>query len=280
MQQAAGDAFLSPVLMSNVGSPSPAPANERGGNSASANRQRFKSFSLTGLEAAKLMLIDNLLAEIVPLYPHLKIWKGEPLEIATVGGVADYLIARDYAYVETPLLCAIEAKRDNFEAGERQCIAEMTACRDNNIREVKSQTYIPATLERWGIERARGQSEYCRCLKSFHSDPFAVERITTEVKGGASDEANLALSCLGCNSFKGAFQTGIDPVTENETLLFHPRRQRWSAHFAWSEDATEIIGLTATVRATVIRLRLDRPGLLNLRAALRHFGVHPPEEGA
>ena len=93
------------------------------------------TFSLTSSEAAKLMLIDALLAEIVPHYATLKIWKGEPLEAATVGGVADFLVAPRRGYVETPLLCAIEAKRDDFFAGETQCIAEMAACRDNNIRD-------------------------------------------------------------------------------------------------------------------------------------------------
>ena len=86
-------------------------------------------------EAAKVMLIDTVLAEIVPLYSGLKVWKGEPLEAGLVGGVADYLIARDYGYVETPLLCAVEAKLDDFVQGEIQCIGEMTACRDNNIRD-------------------------------------------------------------------------------------------------------------------------------------------------
>ena len=100
-----------------------------------ANLQRLESFSLTTSEAAKVMLIDTLIAEIVPLYPRLKVWKGEPLEAGTVGGVADYLIAQDYGYVETPLLCAIEAKRDDFEQGETQCIAEMAVCQQNNARD-------------------------------------------------------------------------------------------------------------------------------------------------
>ncbi len=93
------------------------------------------TFSLTSSEAAKLTLIDALLAEIVPHYIHLKIWKGEPLETAVVGGVADFLIAPRRGYMETPLLCAIEAKRDDFDAGEIQCIAEMAVCRDNNVRD-------------------------------------------------------------------------------------------------------------------------------------------------
>ncbi|GAB4457169.1 MAG: HNH endonuclease signature motif containing protein [Armatimonadaceae bacterium] len=140
-----------------------------------------------------------------------------------------------------------------------------------------SQSYIPVALARLVTERARGQCEYCRCLSGFHSDPFAIEHIVPEALGGATEEANLALSCLGCNSFKGAFVTGYDPITNTETELFHPRQQMWTEHFVWSADTTQILGLTASGRATVERLRLNRPGLVNLRAALRHFGVHPPE---
>lgn len=140
-----------------------------------------------------------------------------------------------------------------------------------------AQSYIPVALERLVQERSKGQCEYCRCLSGFHSDPFAVEHIVPESRGGPTAEANLACSCLGCNSFKGAFQTGIDPVTDREVPLFHPRQQQWAEHFAWNDDTTQVIGLTATGRATVARLRLNRPGLLNLRAALRRFGVHPPD---
>lgn len=35
--------------------------------------RRFKSFDLTGSEAAKVMLIDAILVEIVPDYPSLKV---------------------------------------------------------------------------------------------------------------------------------------------------------------------------------------------------------------
>lgn len=141
-----------------------------------------------------------------------------------------------------------------------------------------AQTHVPIALSRSVSERAQGQCEYCRCLSGFHSDPFAVEHIIPEAGGGTTEATNLALSCLGCNSFKGAFITARDPATERDVPLFHPRRQRWAEHFAWSPNTTQMIGLTATGRATVARLRLNRPGLVNLRAALRHFGVHPPDE--
>ena len=97
--------------------------------------ERFASFELFASEAAKVMLIDTLLAEIVPGHPRLKVWKSAPLEAETIAGVVDYLIAPKRAYVETPLLCAIEAKRDDFEKGQVQCIAEMATCRENNLRD-------------------------------------------------------------------------------------------------------------------------------------------------
>ena len=89
-----------------------------------------------------------------------------------------------------------------------------------------SQTYVPRALVRVVTERAAGQCEYCRCLTGFSSDSFAVEHIVPEALGGVTETANLALSCLGCNSFKGAFVTGRDPTTERDAALFHPRQQR------------------------------------------------------
>ena len=97
--------------------------------------ERFDSFDMDGSEAARVMLIDIILSDIVPLYKGLKVWKDEPLEAGDVGGSADYLIAPRRAYMKTPLLCAIEAKRDDFVKGQVQCIAEMAVCQQNNIRD-------------------------------------------------------------------------------------------------------------------------------------------------
>ena len=93
---------------------------------------RFKYFDIVGTEAAKLLLIDALLAEIVPEFKNLKIWKSMALSSAIMTGVADYLIAPTFAYMKMPLLCAVEAKRDDFEQGRTQRLAEMIACRENN----------------------------------------------------------------------------------------------------------------------------------------------------
>jgi hypothetical protein len=57
--------------------------------------------------------------------------------------------------------------------------------------------------------------------------------------------------------------------------LFNPRRQAWTAHFDWSEDLLEIIGLTPTGRATVAKLRLNREKARIIRSLLLDFGHHP-----
>jgi hypothetical protein len=97
--------------------------------------QRLEAFDLKSSEQAKTLLIDALLAEIVPLHSKLKVWKAAALNTDTLTGVADYLMAPRRAYLETPLLCVAEAKRDDFEQGAAQCIAEMVACRWSNLQE-------------------------------------------------------------------------------------------------------------------------------------------------
>jgi 5-methylcytosine-specific restriction endonuclease McrA len=88
---------------------------------------------------------------------------------------------------------------------------------------------------------------------------------------------NLAFSCLGCNYKKFTAVDAIDPVTKVRIPLFHPRRDQWNEHFAWSEDFTLIQGVTPTGRATIVRLDLNRKGLINLRQVLVATKKHPPE---
>ena len=96
---------------------------------------RLRVFNQTTSEAAKILLIDAMLTEVVPNHAGLRIWKSAPLESDTMAGIADYLIAPDFAYLTTPLLCVVEAKKDDFDAGEVQCVAEMAACQWNNRQE-------------------------------------------------------------------------------------------------------------------------------------------------
>jgi hypothetical protein len=95
---------------------------------------RLDAFDLQSSESAKTLLIDALFIETVPLSGKLKVWKEASLSTDTLTGVADYLIAPHRAYLATPFFCVTEAKRDDFEKGRVQCLAEMLACRWNNTQ--------------------------------------------------------------------------------------------------------------------------------------------------
>jgi hypothetical protein len=62
------------------------------------------------------------------------------------------------------------------------------------------------------------------------------------------------------------------------SALHNPREYRWRDHFTWSDDCVGIIGLTPIGRATVAKLQLNRPGVVNLRRALHLAGEYPPPE--
>ncbi len=113
----------------------------------------------------------------------------------------------------------------------------------------------------------------------YSPDPFAVEHIVPRVAGGGNDTSNLALACQGCNNLKFVSIEAVDPVTGVRVPLFHPRQQRWSQHFLWSQDTTVVVGRTPIGRATVERLRLNREGVVNLRRVLATIGQHPPQVG-
>lgn len=124
-------------------------------------------------------------------------------------------------------------------------------------------------------QRAGFLCEYCHSPEDFSPDTFDIEHIVSILKGGTSDDINLALACGGCNGFKHTHSTGIDPLTGEASLLYHLREDAWASHFTWSEDFTTLIGLTPKGRATVERLKMNRPGLVNLRKALLSHGAHP-----
>jgi len=111
----------------------------------------------------------------------------------------------------------------------------------------------------------------------YSPDPFAVEHIVPRVAGGGNEPSNLALSCQGCNNLKFVSIEAVDPITGVMVPLFHPRQQRWSQHFLWSQDTTGVVGRTPIGRATVERLRLNREGVVNLRRVLATIGQHPPQ---
>jgi hypothetical protein len=98
-------------------------------------------FDLQSYEESKKLLIDAICEEAMLITEHLKIWKGAQLDSDTTAGYVDYLIAERKRYLDIPMLCIIEAKKDNFEQGLAQCLVEMQACQWQN-HQVKHDTDI------------------------------------------------------------------------------------------------------------------------------------------
>jgi hypothetical protein len=94
--------------------------------------QRLETFDLVVSERARELLIDAICEELLVRHPQLKAWKEAALETDELNGYADYLIAARQELLDIPLLCVVEAKRDNFVKGEAQCLVEMEACAWNN----------------------------------------------------------------------------------------------------------------------------------------------------
>jgi HNH endonuclease len=140
-----------------------------------------------------------------------------------------------------------------------------------------ANVYISSSLRNFVGERANYCCEYCKSQASYSTETrFAVEHVIPFSLGGNSEAENLALSCSGCNGYKYNKIDATDPVTRERVALFHPRRQSWEEHFAWSDDYIQVVGLSSTGRATVTLLRLNRVGLLNMRRLLYSVGKHPP----
>jgi HNH endonuclease len=119
---------------------------------------------------------------------------------------------------------------------------------------------------------------YCRTSVLVTGQPLTVEHIIPLARGGSSQEDNLWLSCRRCNEHKGIQIDGIDPDTGERVPVFHPRRQAWREHFAWSGDGTQIIGLTPCGRATVLALKLNNDDMVAARRLWVSVGWHPPDE--
>ena len=124
--------------------------------------------------------------------------------------------------------------------------------------------------------RAGNVCEYCLALANYAFHPFPVDHIVPISKGGSNHLDNLAYACQFCNNSKYDKIEAPDPLTGVSALLYNPRKQEWSQHFVWNADFTNIIGISPTGRATVSCMDMNREEAVNLRAALRVFGVHPP----
>lgn len=133
---------------------------------------------------------------------------------------------------------------------------------------------ISASLRRFVIQRANDRCEYCGLAQIGQVATFHIDHIVPVVADGETTAENLALACVSCSLRKGARQAIKDLETDEVVFIFNPRQQVWKDHFGW--NGTQVVGLTATGRATVQALALNRPMLLAIRAEEALLGRHPP----
>lgn len=142
-----------------------------------------------------------------------------------------------------------------------------------------SKTYVSALLRRTISEQARGCCEYCLQPEIFSFCPHEIDHVIAEKHGGETTEENLALACKLCNTFKGSDIASVDPLTQEITPLYHPRRDRWQEHFDLND--AELRPLTSRARTTIRLLQLNRSDRIEERRLWLASGlVQLPSDGS
>ena len=120
-------------------------------------------------------------------------------------------------------------------------------------------------------ERARQRCEYCHAPQKYDVQPFQLDHIRAQKHSGLTSPANLAWSCLPCNTYKGPNVAGYDPESNSLQPLFNPRKDVWSEHFAWK--GSKLVGLTPVGRTTIDVLRINQPERVEHRRLLIAGGL-------
>ena len=139
-----------------------------------------------------------------------------------------------------------------------------------------SRTVVSANLRQRVADHFHHLCSYCQTAEQVIGTQLEMDHIIPQSQTGFTVEENLCLACSPCNAHKADHTTALDPVTGEIVPLFNPRQQIWHDHFAWTADGDLIFGLTATGRATVIALQLNRPTLVVARRLWVLAGWHPP----
>ena len=137
-------------------------------------------------------------------------------------------------------------------------------------------TYPTSSLRQRLIAVDGSRCAYCQTAVENTGQPLTVDHIIPQAQGGQTDFDNLCLACRRCNEYKGQAISAPDPLTGDETLLFHPRRHRWHDHFSWDEVGCRILGLSACGRATIVALNMNNEVMVDVRKRWVSAGWHPP----
>lgn len=138
-------------------------------------------------------------------------------------------------------------------------------------------TYLSTELRERLLEADNRHCAYCHTSQANTGQPMTVDHIVPQAQGGETAFENLCFACRRCNEFKGSSITAQDPLIGEIVPLFHPRRDSWRDHFTWDASGAELIGLTATGRATIIALNMNNPLIVAVRRRWVSVGWHPPQ---
>ncbi|MCE7989410.1 MAG: HNH endonuclease [Caldilinea sp. CFX5] len=137
---------------------------------------------------------------------------------------------------------------------------------------------ISAALRREIFEEGNYRCGYCRSQEILMGVSLALDHIIPLAANGSNARENLWPACRQCNELKNDRTHAKDPQTGELAPLFNPRTQRWHDHFAWNRDSTHIQTLTATGRATLAALQLNRPLLVRARQRWKLMGWQPTQD--
>jgi hypothetical protein len=134
-----------------------------------------------------------------------------------------------------------------------------------NLRKLRAQLVLDAD----------NRCGYCQVPQGLINVILEMDHLKPQAVGGPLERENLWLACRTCNLYKAWRMSGRDPLTGRRVRLFNPRKQRWERHFRWSR--IDIVGVTATGRATVQALQLNADVHLKPREAWFVSGLLPFE---
>jgi HNH endonuclease len=112
-------------------------------------------------------------------------------------------------------------------------------------------------------------------LSVIFNFPFEVQHVIPIYHEGTDEPSNLALACRSCNTHKASHLTGFDDVTQEDTVLFNPRLDRWDDHFRIDKETGAILAETSIGRATASRLNINRETQLAARLQWMRLGLFP-----
>jgi hypothetical protein len=123
--------------------------------------------------------------------------------------------------------------------------------------------------------RAQYSCEYCQRLEEIVGSEFEIDHLEPQSQGGTDDLDNLALACPDCNAHKSDRKSCRDPASKQKVPLYNPRNQLWKEHFRWSDDKTELLGLSPIGRATIDCFQLNNPLVMRARKGWVKLGWPP-----